>query len=299
MKRANLKRCTALHRRSEGYVLVTTLLIIAMAGILTVGLARHSMNLAVASMQEELELQDRWGMLSCQRFAFGASGRLMRKEQYDRQTGTIVVRHKDRTTCTVLLGDHEFRIRLDDESAKLDINHLFKNAKRKTTQSIIRKYCPDRSLAIKLSPLNRALRRKPTEDSFEAWGQVFTPTSAEVGFGAAIHGASDRLTCWSRHLNFGNCSDEVLFESARVMVGSNIAKQLVGNRSQGISDVKEAVEQTQATGDQQTELKRYLRDHSTAQSVWVQSTSGTQSRHYLSIRESVTGTLSRFYSFSW
>jgi len=272
---------------------MTTLLIIAMAGILTVGIARNSMNLAVASLEAEQDLQDRWGAISCQRIGFSEGARMVRlsSEISDRPT-------KD-STCEILLNRQWFQVRFEDESAKLDVNTLFENTNRKNAISVIRKFQPNRSLTIKLSPLRESQRRKPTEDAFEAWGQVFVASNGNHDYPAAIRQLSQHLTCWSRRLNYQNCSDRALFESTKPAVGSIIANQLVNNRKRGARSAQLAIEQTQATGQQQTRLKEMLSDSSTAKSVWISSVSRTRQRHFFTVRESVTGTLSRYYSWSW
>ena len=293
-KRSMFVRSMASNRRG-GYVLITTLLIIAMAGIVAASVASKSMSLAVAALKAEEELQYRWGTVSCQRVAFS--------QELETSSGTSSASPElpelATSSCVIFLNGQVFDVRLDDESSKLDVNVLYENSNFSNTVSVVRKLKRVSGLRAKLRPLSSGRSRKTNEDAFEAWGQVFQSSGAIEDFPIALKEASKSLTCWSHRLNYRNCSDKVLFESAKPIAGAVTAKKLVANRRSGILTAEMAIEQTQAVGDKQALLKKLLFDSSSARSVWISSTSSNQHRHTLTVRELVTGTITRYYSWSW
>ena len=53
--------------KRDGFVLVMTLVLIAMAAVRLASIAQHSLALSLASHEAAEQLQQRWGAASCQR----------------------------------------------------------------------------------------------------------------------------------------------------------------------------------------------------------------------------------------
>ena len=283
----------------RGYILIVTLFIIAMVGILTVGLARHSMNMAISAVNSESDLQTRWGTASCQRFAIENQQELLSEQIWNEQTNSWVAHPVARSTCEFNFGKQLYLVRLDDESSKLSLNHAIANGSRQKVTGLVRKFARN-NLAVALRPLDDTKSRGPTEQPFESWGQVFTSTGSTAISPDLIRDGSEELTCWSRQLNFATASDEVLYEATKLLVGGSIARQITDLREkQPELNLEATLRQTNATEVQVGDLRNLLTNRSRTQSVWVTANSPTSTRDTLTIREEFTDTLSRLHSFTW
>ncbi len=298
IKRHNLKMRKSTQR--SGYVLVVTLLIIAMVSILTVGLARHSMNMAVASITMQDELQSRWGSASCQRFALRHQRVLLAQRSWNEETKSWDLEPIPRSACGIQLGDQMFAVRLDDESAKLSVNHLAEYSSRAKTASVVRELADTREFRVELRPLADSKRRGPTEQAYECWGQVFASDGESGTDPSVIRDVTGELTCWSDKLNYQTASDEVLLESVKLLVGGAIARRILELRESGeLKKLNSISPEIGATESQTRALAAHLTNRSTAQSVWVEAISQRRHVHTLTIREEFTSSISRYYSFTW
>ena len=102
----------------RGYVLVSTLLLLALAGLAMVSASRRALNRIMESRQAELELQQRWGTISLQATLLaGAETILTRAERNARES---LVSHSLRLS----LNGRAVRVLISDEQAKANVNTL-------------------------------------------------------------------------------------------------------------------------------------------------------------------------------
>lgn len=287
-------------RQRKGYVLVMTLLIIAMVAILTVGLARFSMNKAVDSIAAESDLQTRWGTTSCQRFALANARKILNPQVWDDESEEWSSEPVRSSNVSIRLTDQVFQVVLADESAKLDLNFVAEFASQEKTKELVRKFAKAENVTIRLRPLSKQKQRGPTEHQFGCWGQVFESDVQPDIFPGDILIATEDLTCWSQKLNYRNASDEVLFETCKLAAGASIARRVVqergSNEQTGLDDMMSSIG---ASERQKQALRVALAEQSRAQSIWVRAVANGQPRYSLIVRERFTSSLSRIYSFAW
>ena len=131
-------RSVCVTRRRRGFVLVMTLVLIAVAGMLLVGVARDSMMLALEALSAQRDLQQRWGAISCQETILRRAGQLFEAEARQlEKDGEFRMPQPASIAGSIMLGGIRFDIRLADEDAKLNLNtlHAFKG-KQQAEQTV-------------------------------------------------------------------------------------------------------------------------------------------------------------------
>lgn len=281
-------------RCRAGYVMLTTVLIIAIAVILSAGLVRHSLNLATSSVRAERELQSKWGAVSCTRLASKERYRLLtsRRIQGDSQANIALKESR----LLVELGKQQFEIYLQDESAKLNINHLYTNSDRQKSISQIRELA-GASLPVQLRPI-RVQNQTAMEDDFESWGQIFKIDEKKTLTIEDLVAATEKLTCWGRGININLASDEILLETASPLVGATMAHRLVQIREEG--RLEDWQGQLVAAGARQRDVNRLsqiVHDMSSAYSIWVVNKSSHRTSSSFTVIETITRSMTRIRSF--
>lgn len=287
-------------RQRKGYVLLTTLLIIAMTTVLTVGLVRHSMNLAVASIETEERLQEKWGLASCSRFAAYKQNELLNRKVWDSKEGRWDFLPVKSSSAEFDLGSQSYFVLIEDESAKLNVNLFYQSAGRKNTISIIRELADSDGIQVKLSPLSPAQSRGAIEDAFECWSQVFQQEGMEPP-ASRLRDVTRNLTCWGSGLNFKTADKIVLTESLNPILGAAKATKLIRalQGSDPIADWRQELIALEATDAQKQEVGKLLVERSTCQSVWVSCFSKQRQSDRLMVQEQVANSLVRKHAFTW
>lgn len=283
---------TSRNRPRQGYVLLVTLLMIAIVGTMTVGLARYSMRLATSSIDRQIKLQEKWGIASCQRYALQNSWRLLNKREFSDKLQKTVEVPIARSELFVTLGRKPFLVRLDDESAKLDLNLVLEATNRNKTNAAIRKF--SQNLKPDLKPLASRQRRGSNERGLESWGQVFLPAANASEFARLLRDNSRELTCWGRTVNYRVASPEVRSETIKLLAGATAAAKL-----ENVSGDEFEAALKELPARHRTEIEKVLKPTSSAHSVWVATESPHREIHSLAVRERYSQSLVRVKSFRW
>ena len=286
-------------RRRKGYVLLMTMLAIALSSLALVGFASFSLNHAVETRMLKGELQQKWGAASIERVAFANSDRLLNRTIVDRETGEQTHKPLRSQNAYFLLGEFEFAVSFEDESAKLDLNQVLKLSRSEAaTESIIAEFVDFDGLPIFLRPLDAEFQRTKKEDALESWGQVFELSAGNENAGG-IRQATRELTCWSSKMNYRTASDETLYEFCSLIGGQTAAGQLVSERQRAPElPLEKVLEEIHISKRVQASLQSALVESSHSQSVWIRGVgAGTKSDRFV-VRESISGT-ERFVSFQW
>lgn len=278
----------------QGFVLLTTLLILAIAGVLSIGLVRHSLNLATTATRAERELQTKWGSISCNRFARVERARLLTENRIE--DGEEVDSQLTSAEMDFNLGGQEFYVLLQDESVKLNINHSYLHAGRESTVSAVRNFSGGR-LPVQLRPL-RLRNRTAMEDDFESWGQVFELDGAGDLPPEQLIAATTNLTFWGQGINLHLASDKVVQQTVAPLVGATMAFRLLEIREEGgLDDWQEQLAAAGAREGGLNTLARIARTSSSAYSVWVVSRSSHKTSASFSAIENVSESVTRIRSF--
>lgn len=256
--------CGGRRRARRGFVLLMSLVLILLVGVLLVGLARHSLLLSTESQEAAADLQRRWGVVYLSRALLSdpaariAAGR-----------GDSPVRPQWLPICAVVrLGGLTFRITLDDENRKLNLNRL-----RSTggTPQLLRLVHPFAGAArVELRPLPASpLGVRP----FDSWGQVvdFVPADDASQHYDQLQALSRRMTCWgSAKVNLRHCDDEVLRTVGTLAAGPVAGHRLVALRDAAPALARDDLLAQLAVDTRQLALLQgWLSEESDCYSLWL------------------------------
>ncbi|HWE00785.1 MAG TPA: hypothetical protein VG326_00140 [Tepidisphaeraceae bacterium] len=182
-------------RRSRGYILPLALVLIALSGAALAKICRQNMRAALASTDDCRQLQHKWGMLSCQSVALANAGALL--SAVSGQTSAV----PPSLELELSLGGHQYRLRLSDEQAKVNLNMLYHARGRPETERFVGAAArAARGLGpISLRPMHFYGENNGSAATmamrFGSFGQVFKD-SGSVGDAKAIMQATRSFTCW-------------------------------------------------------------------------------------------------------
>ena len=276
-------------RRRRGFILVTTLFVLAIVGVLLTQLARYSVNEATESILVRRELERKWTMASCQRYVLGNASRFLRSESEQPLANA---------NSTLVLGEQQYDFFVADESAKLDLNFALGNTTELRLQKVVKDFADVRS-NVKLSPLAKE-HQNIRNDAFESWGQVFKFSLEEQEPSSKVFLATQKLTCWSRQLNIKSADPKVFEIALKFVVSAADARRILEDiQESGVSRLNAIVEKN--VGDQQKKrtLLNYLKTNSISHSVWIRAKSPYDTKTTLTVREGYTQDIKRTYNFSW
>ena len=283
----------------SGYILLTTLFIIVMVCMLTIGLARYSMNVASAANSSRRDLQEKWGAASCQRFAIANQSTLLNERVWDDEGEQWRLRPLPRSNVSFELGDVRFDVKLEDESAKLNLNRMFEESGREKTTRLAKRFATQSPLKINLKPLKDRQQRGPIEGAFESWEQVFDSSLPNFRPNNLLV-AANKLTCWGSQLNYRSADETVVVETCKPLIGSVLTQELIEIlNSDDTSQWQQSLLTAGAKDEQVQELSSILTARSRTQSVWVEALQENRYRAWLVVREEVAGSVYRFHSFTW
>ena len=261
--------------RRHGFVLPMTLLVIALAAIVMVGVARRSMQLAADANQAHLDLQRKWGTISCQRTLLDHADQWLSLPPDALPTATGDAGHL-RTVFS--LGNCQFDVLLADENAKVNLNALQQSM---TGPEIV---LLTTELAQSSEPLRVDLRphsfaaesivgaeKHGTMARLHSWGQVFPMQQFSDPLDAPrrIAAATVHLTCWGNgKLNVHTANEAALNALCRRFGNSSLTRQLMNQRQTGII-LEEIISKVDLASGQVNQLATYLTDQSSTYSMWL------------------------------
>jgi hypothetical protein len=195
-------------RSKRGFVLVLTLAMILFAVMITGRTANRSLSRTLQSIEAESELQRRWEQLSLQRTLLNRADRIFAAQSKPGQLPAIW--HDGH----FILSGRSYRVRLSDESAKVNLNQLQRVLKPEQFRSV-------------LASLPRGASH-PEHEPIESWGLLFgsIPTSQLMQDTTAI-------TCWGDgRLNIHRASDDSIRLLLEPVVGLSEVDALIRWRNE-------------------------------------------------------------------
>lgn len=263
-----MKRLPPLNLSAKrGFVLVLTLAMILIAVMITGRTANRSLSRTMQSIEAESELQRRWEHLSLQRALLSRADQLFLARSELNQVPAVWYDGR------FMLSGHNYRVRLSDESAKVNLNQLRRVLKPEHFRSVLA------SLPV------RATRSE--HEPIESWGQLFgsVPTLQLIENTTA-------LTCWGDgRLNIERASDESILRLLEPVVGLSEVDALLRRRKE---------QRTSATFlptiSVPVSARNLVTDASRCHSLWIIDQDSEEVR--LDIRELMDRT-SHVTSFRW
>ena len=280
--------------------MLAVLVCLIVAGLALVTLAQRSMRLSALAIDKQRSLQEKWGVLSCQRTLLPRAdshfSELEKEAEEKRERESLPVEPAPRDFATsVVLGGIRFDLLLADENAKVNLNHAFHLRGRPGAERLV-----NRILAGVFHPPVRLFADPPKKpvDAFEtlmddealpvvfgSWGQVFDLSRA-VGPGShrSLPQLTARLTLWGKgELNVRRALDDTLLNVSQLVVSQGPARQLQNacrDEEKQEQQVDRLVEQLNVDQEEEFVLQEMLTQHSSCFSLWttVSSTSAISQR---------------------
>ncbi|MFC1759513.1 type II secretion system protein [Planctomycetota bacterium] len=140
--------------RRNGFVLLVTLVTLAIAGLLLASLANRSLTLAMQAETEAADAQLHWGAVSIRQ----ATAKILAASP--EREATSVFRESWR------LNDVTFQLVIENENTKLNLNRLLPTHGVDSLKKVVRNLT---SAEVDLHP-----SKDISETAFQSWGQVFS-----------------------------------------------------------------------------------------------------------------------------
>jgi hypothetical protein len=193
-------------RKQKGFVLLWVLVILAIVSILSVGIARLSLDQAVAAAKKADELQRRWGEISMRHTVLNRAEILLRTAELGGSPKRSTLQ------TTVKLGDRTFYLVLSDEQAKLNVNTVFRHGGEGAVRQALLEGTALPPIQIRPDP--RATPNSPYPPAFTSWGQVFDfsifSNMPEKNYLSLVQ-LGERITCWGNgQLNMNRADVETI-----------------------------------------------------------------------------------------
>ena len=284
----------------SGFVLLLVLALIVVAGLVSAGVARRSLLIALESAKGVDDLQTRWARVSLQQCVLLQADAILAAEMSRRPAEDRVRTHY--ADVEIRLAGKDYLLRIADEEAKASLNTIFHTQGESSVTRTVRDLVGESSdLTVNLRPfaVTDAAERLPV---FDSWGQVFQFASSQIParVPAKLMQATTNLTCWgSGRLNVTRTSDVVANLLLRPLDQTGLMDRLNQARgARGTRSLNELVEQSRQNPRDEG-LVNLIALRSGCFSLWMRVQDG-QSQHYeLHIAEQTGNRRADIMSFVW
>jgi hypothetical protein len=263
------KAATAIRVR-DGYALVLVLSMIVIAALMTAGLARSSLSLALDGIQAEDDLQRRWASAGIRQTVLPRGQAILDSLAAD----DTVVPAPSVLDLDLNLAGHTFHLVLADEDAKLNLNMVYYARGIEEVSRHLRQANRTR-LTVRLRPYRGAADDEQLP-VFDSWGQAFDCRQANdtPSLAADLQSLTRHFTCWgSRRLNFRRATDESLRRACDVAGAAPSADKLIElRRNADPRRLDEVLNRLQLNDRERSSLAALLATDSTCLSLWTSST---------------------------
>ncbi len=207
-----------------------TLALIAMAGLVLVGLARYSLSISAEVARARNDVQGRWGTRTLSQCI------LPRAEEICELATQVEGPARSQQTpagpllSTVRLGEMDFRIVLDDESRKVNVNRLYVAGGTEEVYEALKELGISTHL-LSLAPSPGRVGNSRYQP-FDSWGQVFALDKVPLEEPVApwLQSTTGDVTCWGDgRIHYARASERAPLVAARA-AGPITATQLVAIR---------------------------------------------------------------------
>ncbi len=298
-------------RRSRGYVLLLTLLILALAASVMAEVCRSSLNRSLAAGRAEEELQRRWAVLSCQAALLPRVEQVLARAEAARGAPVTVAR------VSLVLGSQRIDVVLADEQAKLNVNELLRTRGKSAAERAIREVVRGSGSGVKTrllagenrqpvrDPLDGGVTNNPDDRPLHSFGQVFpdAPAAALIGHPATAGRTSPTidLTCWGDGaLHFRRASPMAVRQfCSQSMDSLQIDKLLEARNRSPDADAFELLDDLQLSDAARDVLDAGLEVESNCHSLWIIARSPQRSWYHLAVLDKSVQGPAQTVQFAW
>jgi hypothetical protein len=310
-------------RHPRGYVLLLTLMLLAIAAAALAGACRAALQKTLLASRAQEDLQRRWGVISCR------AALLPKAERVLAASGD---RTSPETRLDVALGRQSMSLIFGDEQAKANVNLLYALGKRDGADQAVRRIVGviGADVRVELRPIliqapedelnepeppKHALRSNGDEQdllelevqpAFEAWGQIFAGARPNLLLGrrGTLPSVAGSLTCWGDGaVNVRRASSETLLRVCENVLRPAEVRKLIAARDKDPDwDLWETMDTLNLPEDRYANAEQLLTDRSACFSLWIVSRGGGgegRGWYDLAVSELAGGTAGGIKTFSW
>ena len=290
----------------SGYILLITLLMIVMAGLFSMSLARTSLFLAMDAAKAQEDLQRRWGAISCRYVILHRAEILFRKRECIQNDNALLL---PRIQTTIRLGSMDFDLLLSDEQAKLNLNTVLVEKRLRSVERVlnIAPNSPSGLLSVELSPHPDAVPDELFPPAFDSWGQLFSYERSRHSqdgsiVARAIRDGTTDMTCWGDgKLNVLRAEIPLLRMTCRLLIPNESANRFLKSRTKCPHwNLEQLLNRTDLQRKERRVLRKWLTDRSTCHSLWIIASDGKREWVILDVLQSLgQNSHPRIVTFNW
>ncbi|MCY2929861.1 MAG: hypothetical protein NTV86_10285 [Planctomycetota bacterium] len=290
---------TARTADNSGFIMVTVLLLLAIAGVLAASAARYNCAQALQAGASLEQLQVRWGSESCRAVCLAAAERYV----VERDEGA-----PEALAARVVLGEVRFHLRLADEQAKANVNALAARVGADSIGDSLWRLQDGlvQPLPVQLRPcvpLAGAVGGTVNPTPYLAFDQVFAfdHPSELMPLEPGEEFPVGRVTCWGDgRVNFKR-ADPVVLREATAAVLDDVQRAALRTYRDEHPDatLTEALRSLTLDKDKTAAAEALLTDESLCYSLWVVGEGATRKyyRLYVGGRGLAGGFVTRSYAW--
>lgn len=313
----NIPHARAMNRRTRqprGYVLLLTLMVLAVAAAALAGVCRAGLQAAVQASRAQEDLQRRWGVASCRAALFAKSPAVFGAPRPP-GAGSL-----SEIVLSLNLGGQPMTLVFGDEQAKANVNLLYASEQRAGADRAVRAFAQasGATLRVELRPMASQVQdpidSNPNDDDpigrddaddlddlpidtfeplFEGWGQVFAGVEPGelIRRRGPLPSVASNLTCWSDGLvNVRRASREVMLRAcARVLGPADVGKLLAARDKDPAFDLWETLDALSLPEARRDAAERLLADESRCYSLWIVTRAGPRQWYDLTVGDILPG----------
>jgi Tfp pilus assembly protein PilX len=247
--------------RRRGFVLLVTLVLLTLAALAAVAVSRAALARGMAAREAQIQLQRRWGTLSCQAALLPRTDAILRQNEARLQQPQVGCQ------TSLILGDQTFDLVFMDESAKASATELIQRQGKIQAEETIRRLSVNSPAAG-----NIHLRWGPGREGPESFGEIFDNANSDSLCNRTLGPApADVLTCWGDgRMNIHRGSEvlmrEVLSGALDLIQIHRIAEL---QKTKPPVSLAKVLDQLQLTQQKRALAEKLLADSSNCFSLWT------------------------------
>ena len=262
-------------------VLIMVVVMLAIAALLSAGIARRALDQTVAAAKKTDDLQRRWGEISLRHAVLNRAEILLRTAEL--QGGA----KRPELQTTVTLGGQTFLIILSDEQAKLNLNTAFRYGR----ESAVRKALIEGGIQwpTRLRPDPRATPNSPYPPAFSSWGQLYDFSDffnmPEKNY-LLLTRLGERTTCWGNgQLNVNRAGNETIRAVCELVALPQSATALLELRQEHPAwSLERTIREADIPDRDRRAFRQVLTDRSRCHALWTITSNDNRSWARLDVR---------------
>ena len=255
--------------RRQGYLLLTVVVMIAVAALILARVATTSMRVATTAVNEEQDLRQRWAQTSLRRFSLDSATRLLagkRLSQVDSQALSSGTENESVMWANVKLAGKQWRVIVADESAKLNLIHSSRELNDEVLNDLAQNLLPTNARVSLTNDLNELGGQRAAR-----WEHWFESTNQARQSPRVLAHATQQVTLWGQgRLNVCQSDASTVDALWRALFGNDAPNELHSMRKEYPPPTTGKVIRALALRESQASLARqWLTTTSDCYSVWI------------------------------